>query len=111
MPRSFRALATRSIATMYAAIRLFTLCVSAYFTTWSLAENLGLHLIGILLGNLVFNRRGNGNLAGLKEHIARVHFGSAAREILQRFLLRVHPVDRLGYIKTLLVIESASNVS
>src|SRR5260370_10206516 len=50
------------------------------WTVCAFAENLGLPLIATLFGNLVFNRRGNGNLAGLKEHIPRAHFGSATPE-------------------------------
>src|SRR5258708_7487886 len=76
----------------------------------ALAENPGLHLICILLRDLVFNRGRYGNLARLEEHIARAHLRSAAGEILQLFLLRVDPIDRLWHIEPLLVIKSAADV-
>src|SRR6266436_7296656 len=53
----------------------------------ALAENLRLHLIGILFGDLVFDGRGNGDLARLEENVGRGHLGSTAGEILERLLL------------------------
>src|SRR6266851_7802070 len=76
-----------------------------------LAKNPGLHLTCILLRYLVFNRGRYGNLARLEEHIARDHLRSTAGEILQRFLLRVDPIDRLRHVEALLVIKAAADVS
>src|ERR1700731_3555709 len=42
-------------------------------TVSAFAENLGLHLIRILLRDLVFNGRRDGDLARLEEHIPRTH--------------------------------------
>src|SRR2546423_3204812 len=67
-------------------------CLPGCRAVGALAENLGLYLIRIPLRDLVFNGRRYGNLARLKEHIARAHLRSAAGEILKRFLLRVDPI-------------------
>src|ERR1700676_2192761 len=51
------------------------------------AQNFGLYLVRILFGNLIFDSRGNRNLARLKQYVAGGHLGSAARKILQRLFL------------------------
>src|SRR6266702_2645813 len=79
-------------------------------TVGALAENPGLHLLGVLLGDLVFDGRGNGDLARLEEDIARGHFRSTARKFLERLLLGVHPVDHLRHIEALLVVETTADV-
>src|SRR5437762_6420691 len=47
-------------------------------TIGALAENPGLHLVGVLLGDLVFDRRRYSNLARLKQNVARGHLRSTA---------------------------------
>src|SRR6266852_582793 len=74
------------------------------------AKNLGLHLLGIFFGDLIFDGRRNGDLAGLKENIARRHFCSPTGEILKRLLLRVHPVDDLRHVKTFFIVKCAADV-
>src|SRR6266436_1695894 len=107
-------------------MRLLTLCISAKrttsskalsmtskrrsFTSLSRQKNLGLHLLGIFFGDLIFDGRRNGDLAGLKENIARRHFCSPTGEILKRLLLRVHPVDGLRHIKTFFIVKTAADV-
>src|SRR5580704_12285108 len=74
------------------------------------AENARLDLMRVLLGDLIFDGSGNGDFARLKENVARRHFGSAAGKILERFFLRVDPVDDLGNVKTSFVIEAAADI-
>src|SRR5260370_16725179 len=79
-------------------------------TVGALAENPGLHLLGVLLGDLVFDGRRNGDLARLEEDIARGHLHSTARKILERLFLGIDPVDDLRHVKTLFVVETAADV-
>ena len=75
------------------------------------AKNLGLNLLRIFLGDLVFNGRGDGNVARLEEHVAGGHLCSASGTTLQRLLLRVHPVNHFRYVEALLVVEPAADIS
>src|SRR5437868_2755144 len=65
------------------------------------AKNLGLNLVRIFLGDLVFNGRGDGNVARLEEHVAGGHLCSASGQPLHRLLLRVHPVNHFRYVEAL----------
>src|SRR5207248_445690 len=75
------------------------------------AKNLGLNLVRIFLGDLVFNGRGDGNVARLEEHVAGGHLCSASGKTLKRLLLRVHPVNHFRYVEALLVVEPAADIS
>src|SRR5207245_134743 len=55
----------------------------------ALAENLRLHLIGILLGDLVFDGRGDGDFARLEKNVARSRLRSTAGEFLEMLLVCV----------------------
>src|SRR5580658_3754604 len=67
-------------------------------------QNARLHLGGVFLRDLILDRRGNGNLAGLEEHVPRGHLCAASGKILQGLLLRVHPVDDLGDVESFFVV-------
>ena len=74
------------------------------------AENFRLYLIGIFFGNLIFNGCGNDDIAGLKKNVARTHFRSAGREILQGFFLPVNPVHHFRNVETVFVVQTAADV-
>ena len=74
------------------------------------AENPGLHLMGVLVGDLVFDGRGDCDLAGLEEDIAGAHPGAAGGKVLQRLFLVVDPVHDLGDIEAVFVVEAAGDV-
>src|SRR5205814_951969 len=73
-------------------------------------QNSRLDLICVFLGDLIFDGRGNGDFAGLKEHLARAHFCTTAWEFLKRLLLRIHPIDHLRHVKTFFIVKTTTDV-
>src|SRR5258708_16285508 len=74
---------------------------------WSVrafAKDSCLHLVRVLPGNLIFDGGGNGDFARLKKNVARAHFCAAARKLVQRLLLGVHPINNLGNVEALIVV-------
>src|SRR5204863_7771790 len=65
---------------------------------------------GVLLRDLVFDGRGNEDVARLEEYVPRAHFRSAAGKILQRLLLIGDPVDYFGNIEAVFVVQGAANI-
>src|SRR4029077_13808733 len=51
-------------------------------TVGAFAKDSCLHLVGVPLGDLIFDGRGDRNVAGLEENVACAHFCPAAREIV-----------------------------
>src|SRR5260221_6444545 len=76
----------------------------------ALTKNLALPLVSVLFGDLVFDGRGDKHTARLEENVARAHLGAASREVLQRFLLSVNPVDHLGYVEAVLVVQTTADI-
>src|SRR5271166_6161447 len=76
----------------------------------ALAKDFALHLMGVLLGDLVFDGRGNEHIARLEEHVARAHLGATAREFLQRLLVGVNPFNDFRNVKTFFVVQATANV-
>ena len=79
-------------------------------TVGAFAHNFRLYLRGVLFRNLIFNRRGNQHVALLEKHVTRTHFRSATRIILQRLLLCADPVDHLGHVESVFVVETAADI-
>src|SRR5580693_9903393 len=74
------------------------------------AQNARLDLMGVLFGDLIFNRGGDGDFTRLEKNVAGGHFRAAAWEILKRFFLGVDPVNRLRNVEAVLVIETAADI-
>ena len=74
------------------------------------AQDFAIDAMSILRGDLIFDGRGNENVAGLEKHFLRGHFLAAGREIRKRFALAVDPVDQLGNVEATFVVEAAMDV-
>src|SRR5271167_2286390 len=84
--------------------------VGSYRTVGAFAENLAIDARGVLGRDLIFGRRRNQNVGGMEEDVLGGLFFAAGREIRQGPALFVNPVDELGDVKTLLVVEPAMNI-
>ena len=79
-------------------------------TIGAFAENAGLHAICVLCGDLILNGGGHHNVAWLEKDFLRGHFRAASGKFRQRLALRVAPVNELGDVEALFVVEGAVDI-